>query len=87
MGEENGEPVLYALGRINVAKDAYRQTFKRLTTFGMFNRGVEAYARLWKFNSSLITRGRYSWYAPSLNVTQDAPDEAVANFIGGFVGQ
>ena len=35
-----------ALGRINVAKDAYRQTFKRLATFTLFNPETSVYSLL-----------------------------------------
>ena len=51
---------LYALGRINVAKDAYRQTFKRLATFTLFNPETPPSTRYWDFTSSLISRGKYS---------------------------
>ena len=63
----------YALGRINTAKDAYRQTFKRLATFTMFNPDTPPFTRYWDFVSTLISGGKYSWYAPSLSFT--APDE------------
>tara|TARA_R100001443_G_scaffold81639_1_gene88619 strand:- start:7803 stop:8453 length:651 start_codon:yes stop_codon:yes gene_type:complete len=79
IGEEN-----YAIGRINVAKDAYRQTFKRLATFAAFNPKASLQHRVWEFKSSLISRGKYSWFAPSLGITQDEPSEAVKAFVESF---
>ena len=79
IGEEN-----YAIGRINVAKDAYRQTFKRLATFAAFNPKASLQHRVWEFKSSLISRGKYSWFAPSLGITQDEPTEAVKTFVESF---
>lgn len=76
----------YALGRINVAKDAYRQTFKRLATFAVFNKTTPIHERLWNFQSTAITRGKYSWFAPSLTITQDPPSEEVKGFIENFLG-
>ena len=76
----------YALGRINVAKDAYRQTFKRLATFAVFNKTTPIHQRLWNFQSTAITRGKYSWFAPSLTITNEEPSKEVAEFIGGYLG-
>ena len=82
LGKEN-----YAMGRINVAKDAYRQTFKRLTTFAVFNKTTPIHTRLWNLTSSAITRGKYSWFAPSLAITQDEPSKEVVSFVEGFMNQ
>lgn len=75
----------YAIGRINVAKDAYRQTFKRLTTFGMYNKKTPIHSRLWSLTSTAISRGKYSWFAPSLSITTDEPSEEVVSFVEGFM--
>tara|TARA_R100001440_G_scaffold10008_1_gene18394 strand:+ start:3179 stop:3814 length:636 start_codon:yes stop_codon:yes gene_type:complete len=74
----------FALGRINVAKDAYRQTFKRLATFTLFNPETPAFTRFWDFTSALISRGKYSWYAPSLTFTDKETSEAVQKFANNF---
>lgn len=74
----------FALGRINVAKDAYRQTFKRLATFTLFNPDTPAFMRYWDFTSALISRGKYSWYAPSLTFTEKETSEAVQKFANNF---
>ena len=80
LGKEN-----YALGRINVAKDAYRQTFKRLATFAVFNKTTPVHTRLWNFQSVAITRGKYSWFAPSLSITNEEPSKEVQQFVEGFI--
>lgn len=74
----------YAMGRINVAKDAYRQTYKRLATFAAFNKTTPLQGRLWNFSAGIISKGKYSWYAPSLSVSQEAPDQAVVEFTQSF---
>ena len=76
---------LYALGRINVAKDAYRQTFKRLATFTLFNPDTPPSTRVWDFTSAVISRGKYSWYAPSLTFTDKESSEAVQKFCSTFL--
>lgn len=81
LGKDN-----YAMGRINVAKDAYRQTFKRLATFAVFNKKTPIHKRLWNFQSTAITRGKYSWFAPSLTITNEEPSDEVVDFIGGYLG-
>jgi hypothetical protein len=75
----------YAIGRINVAKDAYRQTFKRLATFAMYNKKTPVHTRVWNLKSTLITRGKYSWFAPSLSITPDDTSKDVATFVEDFV--
>lgn len=74
----------YAIGKINVAKDAYRQTYKRLATFAAFNKSIPLQNKLWNFQSSLMTKGKYSWYTPSLGITQQQPDDAVLEFTNNF---
>jgi hypothetical protein len=67
----------YQLGRLTVQKDAYRLTFKRLFTFQTFNPTVPAFTRLWTFGTELMTKGKYSWYVPTLSVTkEESPKEA-----------
>ena len=71
----------YALGKINVAKDGYRCTFKRLATFSAFNPDMPLCAKLWKFKAELLTRGMNSWYVPSLQASKDDAPEDVKSFI------
>lgn len=71
----------YALGKINVAKDGYRCTFKRLATFSAFNPDMPLCAKLWKFKAELLTRGMNSWYVPSLQATKENAPEDVKSFI------
>ena len=76
----------YALGKINVAKNAYRSTFKRLATFAALNSGVPLSAKVWAFSSESITRGKYTWFTPNLVVTKNVPDAAAAEFVTKFAG-
>ena len=76
----------YAMGRINVQKDGYRQTYKRIATFAAFNPKARLGEFQWVFKSGLLQRGNLEWYAPSLSVTKNRPDDAVVDFIGGFGG-
>ena len=77
----------YAIGKINTAKDAYRQTYKRLYTFAQFNRKTPLHTREWNFKSTLLSRGKYSWYAPMLGVSADNSSDDILEFVEGFLGQ
>lgn len=67
----------YQLGRLSVQKDAYRLTFKRVFTFQTFNPTIPVSSRLWSFGTELMTKGKYSWYVPTLAITkEEAPAEA-----------
>ena len=69
----------YQIARITVQKDAYRLTYKRLFTFQTFNPDVNLAARLWQFGTELMSKGKYSWYVPTLSITKDeASPEALA---------
>lgn len=74
----------YALAKLYVAKDAYRQTFKRLATFAAFNRSTSIQSRIWNFQTQLMEKGKYSWYVPSLGVTNNVTPEAVVDFLSSF---
>lgn len=66
----------YAMGKINVAKDAYKHTFKRLATFSAFNPEAPLCEKYWKFKTELLTRGMNSWFVPSITpTTEGTPDE------------
>ena len=71
----------FALGRINVAKAAYRMTYKREATFSLFNSELPVSHRLWTLKSEVMTKGKYSWFAPSLTITKNEPSEEVINFV------
>ena len=69
----------YQLGRLTVQKDAYRMTYKRLFTFQTFNPTLPVAARLWLFGTELMSKGKYTWYVPTLSVTkQETPAEVLA---------
>jgi hypothetical protein len=73
--------VNYQLGKITVQKDAYRMTFKRLFTFHVMNRTVPLATRYWKFGTDLISKGKYSWYVPTLTATKDDVPAEVLEFV------
>lgn len=74
----------YALGRINVQKDAYRNTYKRLATFAAVNNGADLSSKVWNMKSILLTKGKYSWYCPSLENSPEVASEGVIQFLKMF---
>jgi hypothetical protein len=74
----------YCLARINVSKDSYRQTYKRLAMFSACNPGKSFRERMWTFESQLLSKGKYSWHAPSLSISSAIPDPEVMEFIRSF---
>lgn len=76
--------VNYQLGKLTVQKDAYRMTFKRLFTFHVMNRTVPLATRYWNFGTDLISKGKYTWYVPTLQATKDSVPESVLAFVGGL---
>jgi len=78
----------YQIGRITVQKDAYRLTFKRLFTHATFNKDVPVSARFWSFATEQITKGKYTWYVPTLAFTKDEVPAEVTEFINtNLLGQ
>lgn len=71
----------YSLGRINVQKDAYRNTYKRLATFAAVNAGADMTTKVWNLKSILLTKGKYSWYAPSLENSPAKASNEVVQFL------
>jgi hypothetical protein len=68
----------YQIGRITVQKDAYRLTYKRLFTFQTFNPAISVATRFWNFGTELMSKGKYSWYVPTLAITKnEAPADAI----------
>lgn len=74
----------YAIGRINVSKNAYRSTYKCLATFAAFNKGVSLSGRVWSLKSSSMSKGKYSWFSPSLTITKATPEPEVLEFLANF---
>lgn len=74
----------WAIGKLNVQKDAYRQTFKRLATFQGLNPTVPFYAKQWNLSVGLMTKGKYSWWVPSLKATDESVSEEVVKFLASF---
>ena len=73
----------YALGKMTVQKDSYRNTFKRLATFAAFHPKLSVQDRLWRFKSDEISRGKYTWFTPALAVSPDTAsiDEDAVAFV------
>lgn len=68
----------YQIGRITVQKDAYRLTYKRMFTFALLNPSISIATRFWTFGTELLTKGKYSWYVPTLSITkQETPQEVI----------
>lgn len=74
----------YTIGRIYVQKDAYRKTYKSLMTFAAFNRGMSVGSRFWNFESQVMSKGKYSWFVPTLTVTSEEVPEGVTEFVNNF---
>ena len=74
----------WAIGKLNVQKDAYRQTFKRLATFQGLNPTVPFFAKQWNLSVGLMTKGKYSWWVPSLKVTDEPVSEEIQSFLNQF---
>jgi hypothetical protein len=74
----------YAMGRINVQKDGYKNTYKRLTRFALFNPTTPINSRVWQFETQLMTRGKHSWFIPTLTATEEHVEEPVGDFANTF---
>ena len=72
---------MFAMGKINVNKNGYRNTYKRLATFAAFNPTASLSTRLWSFKTELITKGKYAWYVPSLTITSEEAADDVTAFV------
>lgn len=76
----------YQLGRFTVQKDAYRLTYKRLFTFQTFNPNLPVASRQWLFGTELMSKGKYTWYVPTLSVTKQETPAAVLDFVTNVNG-
>lgn len=71
----------WQIGRLTVQKDAYRLTYKRLFTFATFNRSVPITSRLWNFGTESFSKGKYTWFVPTLAITKEDVPAEVAEFV------
>jgi hypothetical protein len=78
--------VNYQIGKMTVQKDAYRMTFKRLFTFQALQPNVRLGSFFWKFGTELLTKGKYSWYVPTLSLTKEVVPDDVAAFAARLTG-
>ena len=72
---------MFAIGKLNAAKDAYRQTYKRLATFSTFNPDTPVSQRKWTFTADLLTKGKHRCDAPSLTITKEEPSGEALEFV------
>jgi hypothetical protein len=75
----------YALGKINVGKNAYRSTYKRLATNAALT-GQSIHNKIWNFTSDELTKGKYTWFNPTLTATVEVVDADAAAFVNNFLG-
>lgn len=76
----------YALGKINVGKNAYRSTYKRLATFAALQSPKAIHEKIWNFTSEELSKGKYTWFNPSLTVSKEQTDGEVLAFVKNFLG-
>lgn len=74
----------YCVGKLYAQKDAYRKTYKALMTFAAFNRTATLGSRLWTFESQVMSKGKYSWFVPTLAPTTVEVSEEVNEFVSSF---
>lgn len=74
----------YCLGKINVGKNAYRSTYKRLATNAAFT-GQPIHQKIWNFTSEELSKGKYTWFNPTLTATKETVDEDVLAFVENFL--
>ena len=79
IGENN-----YALGTINVAKLAYRKTYKKLATFFALNNTVPLTDTMWSFKAIPNTQGKYTWHVPTLSFIKEKPAQEIKDFISSL---
>lgn len=75
----------YCLGKINVGKNAYRSTYKRLATNAALT-GQPIHQKIWNFTSEELSKGKYTWFNPTLTATKESVDEDVLAFVSNFLG-
>ena len=76
----------YAIGKFTVQKKSYDTTFKSIATFGMFNPNTDPGSIHWSLSSFQVTKGKYSWYVPSLTPTKEPVGAEVSDFIARLRG-
>jgi hypothetical protein len=77
----------YGIGKFTVQKKSYDTTFKAIATFGMFNPKIDPSSIHWNLTSFQVTKGKYSWYVPSLSpLTKEPVGPEVIDFIARLKG-
>lgn len=76
----------YAIGKMTVQKKSYDTTFKSIASFQLFNPKIDPSSIHWNLTSYIVTKGKYSWYVPSLSPTRDPIGPDVADFVKRLSG-
>jgi len=80
MSEIEGPIGSVVIDKDSVLLEAEQKTYKRLFTFSTFNPDVPVSSRFWNFGTELMSKGKYSWYVPTLAATKDSVSTEVAEF-------
>lgn len=69
----------WAIGKLQVRKDAYRQTFKRMvTTFAHRDPEDPEWSSMFTLSTELMEKGKYKWPVPSLLPLLDDDEKPIA---------
>jgi hypothetical protein len=71
----------YQLGMLTVQSFAYDYTFKILNSFHVGNPGKKLQEQTWNLSSTLLERGKYSWYVPTLGRSTTPTSPEVLDFV------
>lgn len=77
----------YAIGKMTVQKKSYDTMFKSIASFQLFNPKTDPASIVWNLTSYVVTKGKYSWYVPSLSPTREPIGPEVADFIARLSGK
>lgn len=77
----------YAIGKLTVQKKSYDTMFKSIASFQLFNPKTNPADIMWNLTSYVVTKGRYSWYVPSLSPTREPVGDEVADFVKRLSGK
>tara|TARA_B100001250_G_scaffold257473_1_gene221656 strand:- start:376 stop:1017 length:642 start_codon:yes stop_codon:yes gene_type:complete len=71
----------YALVNFQTQKDGFDFTFGRLATSSLANPDLPLCGKFWNVQSELLTKGKNSWFVPTLEATKEITSEEVRDFV------
>ena len=71
----------YALVNFQTQKDGFDFTFGRLATSQLANPDIPLCGKAWSFQSELLTKGKNSWFVPTLEATKVITSDEVRDFV------